>query len=522
MSSLRVIVLSGADLRALAHLVRRIHRQAPHVTVCGVLYQEPLPPKRFRRRVASVSRTLPECGYMSYIIARALAHVRRQLARLGHGVLRLAHACPPVRHQASRQARDELVRACESVGCALHIARDIHSVAALEFVRSLHPDLGVVWGTRLLKSELFNLPRLGSINIHRKKVPEYRGSGPTGMWELLDRQREVGITIHRVEAALDAGPVLDCTTVPIEHCDTLATLDRKVHVAGDDLLVSFLVKAAAGEWRPIPQVGAVREFRKPAPHHLRQYTKQIEAERPPCRTEGVHGVPALLVRTLWWAPYMITRNWQRRLRRSFPIVVLRYDGVVDSPASTGIPLNLLLKHLAFLRKHYRVVSLDEAEALLAHGRITMPTVVLTFDGESKDTFVNLRAALGEIGHGAALFVSARDAIDADAWSHVVHLSQHGVDIGARLRAGEPLAASKMELERLLGREVRYACLPDQTPATSPRGVFDIVRTAYRCVVSDEGIPNWPSSGGSPRHLSRCRHANNLWELELILQGCRQT
>src|SRR6185437_9360270 len=73
----------------------------------------------------------------------------------------------------------------------------------------------------------------------------------------------------------------DSTAVPITAFDTLATLDRKVHVAGNDLLVRVLSRSASGILGSTPQSGDAREFRKPAPHRLRQYTKQIVAERPP-------------------------------------------------------------------------------------------------------------------------------------------------------------------------------------------------------------------------------------------------
>ena len=487
-SVLRVVVLSGADVRDLVQLLHRIRREASGVEICGVLYQLPRPPKPFHRRIVKFLGNLPDRQYFSYVVARSLESVVRRLARAGHGLLRLAHACPDLADAAKRRPRDELVSVCKSIGCELYVAADIHSMEAMAFVRNLHADLGVVWGTRLLKPDLFNIPRLGSVNIHRKKVPEYRGSGPTGLWELLDRQREVGITIHRVEAALDAGAVLDCGTVPIEPFDTLASLDRKVHVAGNDLLVRSLIRCAAGEWQSTAQSGRAREFRRPQPHLLRRYQKQIAAGRLRYEARPAHNLPTLLLRTLWCAPYVLVRNWLRRIRGSFPIVILRHDLGTDSPGSRGIPLDLLLKHLDFLRKHYRIVSLDQATALLARGRIAMPTVVLTFEGETRASLLNLRAALGSTEDKAALFVSAHHLIDvgkagADSrhepaggsltWNDVAHLGDQGIDIGARVharcqsamagrRGHANIVSSKIEFERRLGRTVRHVCLSDES------------------------------------------------------------
>jgi methionyl-tRNA formyltransferase len=81
------------------------------------------------------------------------------------------------------------------------------SDAGLAALRALDPDLGVVDGTNVLKEATFGMPRFGSINLHCGWLPDYRGA-PAGFWELLRGERTVGVTIHRVTAAVDAGPIL--------------------------------------------------------------------------------------------------------------------------------------------------------------------------------------------------------------------------------------------------------------------------------------------------------------------------
>jgi methionyl-tRNA formyltransferase len=396
-SSLRVVLLSGADEAKLARLLRYLHEQAHDITICGVLYELPRSPKPIKRRVATIAKNLRDPDYQHYVVERFVHAVRSQAVRAGHQVLRLVHASPRREESVNHDGHAELSRICESIGAALHITADVHSAVATDFVRGLRADLGVVWGTRLLKRELFDIPRFGSVNIHRKKLPEYRGSGPTGMWELLDGQREIGIAIHRVDPALDAGPIFESAVVQIEPSDTLATLDRKVHVAGNDLLVRFLNKFASGELRATPQQGTAREFRKLRPHHLRRRVRQLAAERRGCTSTRTHSIATLLIRTLFFAPFVVTRNWMRRVRRTFPIVRLHY--------ANGIAFELLVHHLDFLKKHYRIVSLDEAEVLHKYGGVATPTVALTFDDEPAENF-NLRAALDELGAGR--FTAVRD------------------------------------------------------------------------------------------------------------------
>jgi len=396
-SSLRVVLLSGADEAKLARLLRHIHEQTYDITICGVLYELPRSPKPIKRRVATIAKNLRDPDYQHYVVERFVHAVRDRVVRAGHQVLRLVHASPRRPERVEHDGYAELSRICESIGAVLHITGDVHSPVATGFVRGLRADLGVVWGTRLLKRELFDIPRFGSVNIHRKKLPEYRGSGPTGLWELLDGQREIGIAVHRVDPALDAGPIFESAVVPIEPSDTLATLDRKVHVAGNDVLVRFLNKFASGELRAKPQQGTAREFRKMRPHHLRRRLRQLSAERRNCTSTRTHSIATLLLRTLFFAPYVVTRNWMRRVRRTFPIVRLHY--------ATGVTFELLVQHLDFLKKHYRIVSLDEAEVLHKYGGIATPTIALTFDDEPAENF-NLRAALDELDAGR--FRAARD------------------------------------------------------------------------------------------------------------------
>ena len=81
-------------------------------------------------------------------------------------------------------------------------------------LRECQADLAVVLGTRILRPELFSVPRLGSVNLHKGKVPEYRGM-PPGFWELYEGERSAGITVHFVSAKLDAGDVVETAEVAI-------------------------------------------------------------------------------------------------------------------------------------------------------------------------------------------------------------------------------------------------------------------------------------------------------------------
>ena len=91
---------------------------------------------------------------------------------------------------------------------------DIHGAEALEEVRSFEPDLGIALAAPILKPELFEIPQLGTINLHKGKLPDFRGM-PPAFWEIVTGAGEVGCSIHKVERKLDTGPILLRTTLPV-------------------------------------------------------------------------------------------------------------------------------------------------------------------------------------------------------------------------------------------------------------------------------------------------------------------
>lgn len=99
---------------------------------------------------------------------------------------------------------------------ARHVHCDeLHAPESLALLRSLAPDLGVVFAAYRLKPEVFTIPRLGCLNLHLGCAPEFRGSSPA-FYEMLEGVPAVGVTIHRVTEGLDAGPIVAQESFPID------------------------------------------------------------------------------------------------------------------------------------------------------------------------------------------------------------------------------------------------------------------------------------------------------------------
>lgn len=97
-----------------------------------------------------------------------------------------------------------------------HVVDNYHAPASIELLKSLNADLGVGFGTNILKENVFGIPRLGTINFHNGLVPYYRG-GPPVFWELFNEESELGLTVHWMAAQVDAGDVILQEKVPLVY-----------------------------------------------------------------------------------------------------------------------------------------------------------------------------------------------------------------------------------------------------------------------------------------------------------------
>ena len=120
-------------------------------------------------------------------------------------------------------------------------------------LRSMNADIGVVaaYG-KILPDWLLATPRLGLINVHASLLPRYRGASPIHR-AVIAGDPETGVTIMRVVKALDAGPMLSATRVPIGPEDNTATIEALLAAKGAELLVQTLDAIEAGTARETAQ-----------------------------------------------------------------------------------------------------------------------------------------------------------------------------------------------------------------------------------------------------------------------------
>ena len=98
---------------------------------------------------------------------------------------------------------------------------------------------------RILPQALLDLPRLGPFNVHASLLPRLRGAAPI-QWSIIRGDAETGVSIMRMEAGLDTGPVAATRALPIADDDTAGTLSARLADVGAALLRDTLPAIAGG------------------------------------------------------------------------------------------------------------------------------------------------------------------------------------------------------------------------------------------------------------------------------------
>lgn len=151
------------------------------------------------------------------------------------------------------RAEMELSENISRLSNRIYYVPDIHAGEVLESVRSLKPDLGLIYSSPILKPELFEVPALGTLGIHHGKVPEYRGKKTT-FWAMYNGEETAGVTIQKVNAGLDTGQIVLEGEVPIGH-RSLRVVWGDLEALGFSLYIQAILEVKAGTARYRPQVG---------------------------------------------------------------------------------------------------------------------------------------------------------------------------------------------------------------------------------------------------------------------------
>jgi peptidoglycan/xylan/chitin deacetylase (PgdA/CDA1 family) len=350
---------------------------------------------------------------------------------------------------------------------------DLHGDDTLRAVERFDAELGLSLAAPILRTSLFRMPRLGTLNLHKGKVPDYRGM-PPAFWELWNDEGSIGCTVHWVDERLDTGDIVVQTTIDRERHATLRGLQLRLDEVGIRLMKEAVANELDGVAQRMPQLAGGKTYRKPRLADVAALERKLRS-----RNASWPGAARAVLKNAYARTAFAA--WRVGLRRAIQprITVVLYHRVSDSVRDNlTVGIEQFDRQMALLRRHCEVLSIEQVLDCRTIPRSRRPLVCVTFDDGYLDNYTHATPILLERRIPAAFFVSTgivgtdgrfphdvrrgNPPIPVMQWDHLREMQRAGFTVGSHSVshidcAGEPqkkvwdeLVNSRDDLRRELG------------------------------------------------------------------------
>lgn len=124
--------------------------------------------------------------------------------------------------------------------------------AFVDELRALRADLFVVIAFRMLPEVVWQMPPLGTFNLHASLLPRYRGAAPIN-WAVINGDTRTGVTTFFLKHEIDTGDIIDREAIDIAPDDNAGTIHDRLMLLGADLVARTIDRIVDGSLQPIPQ-----------------------------------------------------------------------------------------------------------------------------------------------------------------------------------------------------------------------------------------------------------------------------
>jgi len=133
-------------------------------------------------------------------------------------------------------------------------------------LKALKPDVQVVVAFRMLPEAVWQMPKLGTFNLHASLLPQYRGAAPIN-WAIINGDTKTGLTTFLIDKEIDTGKIIHKKEIEIKASDSAGDLHEKMIPEGTKLVIETLESLANGNIEAIRQDSLINENKelKPAP-----------------------------------------------------------------------------------------------------------------------------------------------------------------------------------------------------------------------------------------------------------------
>lgn len=122
----------------------------------------------------------------------------------------------------------------------------------LEELKNWNADIQIVVAFKMLPEIVWDMPPMGTINLHGSLLPKYRGAAPIN-WAIINGEKETGVTTFQLKHEIDTGNILVKGILPISSNETAGELHDKMMVLGGKILVDTLTDLVNNTIVPSPQ-----------------------------------------------------------------------------------------------------------------------------------------------------------------------------------------------------------------------------------------------------------------------------
>jgi methionyl-tRNA formyltransferase len=143
-------------------------------------------------------------------------------------------------------------------GLAVLQPEKLKDPAFINSLAQLKADVQVVVAFRMLPEVVWNMPPLGTINVHGSLLPQYRGAAPIHR-AVMNGEKVTGVTTFRLQHAIDTGGILLQESLPVGDNENTGTVYEKLSKLGAQLLVKTMKGLAAGDLKEQPQDSLIHE-----------------------------------------------------------------------------------------------------------------------------------------------------------------------------------------------------------------------------------------------------------------------
>lgn len=464
----RIVVFSGNLSYSVRQGIVEIDRSLPSLEWLIVVHE---PNRTLTRFVRGQWFNLRRNGW------RWLPHLATELVSRCAQQLRGPAANPWGAPPGSRYTLEAL--AAQSNVCIVHVP-ELHAPAVIERVHAFDADLGLSLAAPILRRSLFGLPRLGSLNLHKGALPDFRGM-PPAFWELMEDRQEVGCSVHWVDDRLDTGDLVASDRVHRQRFSTLRGLQLELDEMGVRLMRDSVAALSRGERPAVAQPAGGRTFRKPTLAQMATLDTRMRRLQP----AGV-ALWRRLAREAFSA-LTIALYWLGLHRLLAPrLTVVLYHRVSDSARDNlTVGVEQFDRQMHMVARWCQPVDLADALAWQRVPRSARPLVAVTFDDGYADNAEVAAPILQRHGLPAAFFVSTgivdsprpfphdlargNPGIRNMTWQQLRRMQSEGFVIGSHTvshidcagadeaTVRDELARSKADLERELGlSQVHFA------------------------------------------------------------------